>query len=176
MSGPERYKGQLSSADALIANVIFALILVFLVVFWYVAMGNIGNVTAKNSFEKSAVTITDIMLKSPGTPQDWENDPSSVETIGLAADAGDHNVLSRKKIENFTTMDYNATKEVFGLDEMTEYYFLVEDLGGNVIYEGGNSNVAGRSTVISIVRFAVLGEGGRITQPVRMRLMLYGAE
>jgi len=176
MSSPRGFKGQLGSADALVANIIFALLLTFFVIFWYVTIANMENVTTKNEFEKSAVMITDILLKSPGVPQDWEENPPAAETIGLAIAADDQNVLSRRKVENFTAMDYNTTKGILGLDETTEYYFLLEDLGGNIIYEAGNSDITGEKTVISIVRFAVLGEGGRITDPVRMRMMLYEAE
>ena len=57
------------------------------------------------------------------------------------------------------------SKQVLGIEY--EFYFYVEDLEGNRLYEIGNSTLS--EQVISITRFAVLEN-----EKVRVRLMLHG--
>lgn len=168
-------KGQISSVDALVASVVFALLLAFMVFFWFLNLENVEKIEERSRLETSALMITDMLLKGDGYPENWENDPSSAETLGLAVSDYDHNMISRTKLENFTSMDYNQTKELLGLDETVDYSFVVEDFGSNRLYVSGDQDVS-ENKVVSIVRFAVLSEAGRLVQPVRMRLMLYEAK
>lgn len=163
-------KGQVSSVDAIVASMIFAILLIFLIAFWFVSIDSIGNVTAKNTLQTPAIAISDLLLKSPGVPENWENDTSSLKVIGLAVSDTDHNVLDMEKLDNFTALEYNMSRELFGLDESREFYFMVEDINHNMLYEAGNPNITESRRAVSISRFALLEEN---LQRVRMRLIVY---
>lgn len=161
-------RGQIGSIDTLVATIIFALMVVFIMMFWFISIGSIENVTAKNRLGTSAITISEILLKSPGVPENWEQNYSTAESLGLAVSYNDQNVLSDEKLEEFMEIPYYDAKELLGLDNSSEFYFMIEDMDYNRLYEAGMmENYSDR--VVSITRFAVLSN----SEPVRMRLMVY---
>jgi hypothetical protein len=155
-------KGQLNSIDFITAIVIFMVLVVFLVTFWFVSVSHLTYGIEENRIGIAAISVSDMLVKSQGAPKKWENDPSNAEAIGLAESA---NVLSESKIETFIMMDYDESRELMGIDY--EYYFFVEELNGNMLYEKGNVTVENQA--ISVTRFAILDD-----EKVRMRLVIHG--
>jgi len=137
-------------------------LVVFLVTFWFVSINHVTRGVKENRMGAAALSISDMLVRSPGTPKTWEQDPANAEVMGLATFP---NVLSESKIKQFALMDYNESREPMGLDY--DYYFYVESLNGNRLYESGNAGLGEQS--IAITRFAVLND-----EKVRVRLVVHG--
>ncbi len=155
-------KGQLNSIDFISAIVIFMVLVVFMVTFWFVSISHVATGVKENRMGAAAVSISDMLVKGSGTPSTWEDDPANAEVLGLAISP---NVLSENKIQQFTSMDYNESREILGLDY--DYYFYVECLEGNRLYESGTAGLGDQS--IAVTRFAVLDD-----EKVRLRLVIHG--
>ncbi len=160
---PSTKKGQMSSVDFLFASIIFVFILAFFTGFWYVTTGDLDNTIKRNRLEATAVVASDLLIKSPGVPSNWTENPSTILAIGLVSQ---HNVFDKIKLENFTSLDYNSSSELLGLSQSQGFYFYIEDLDGNRKYQTGNSSANGQ--VVFITRYGILNG-----QKVKMRLMIY---
>ncbi len=159
----DRKKGQLNSVDMIMASVVIVILLVFAMVFWFNGILSAQNNIKKNGMEYTAISISDILLKSPGLPSNWTNNTANIQMLGLATSS---NVLSSSKLSNFTNISYSNAKNLLGVT--SEFYFYVEDLNGSRLYETGNSSISGNN-IVAITRFAILNN-----KKVRMRLTVYG--
>ncbi len=156
----------MNSIDAVLALLIFAALMVFFLMFWTNSIVSMKNLVVKNRFEYAALSVTDLLVKSPGLPSKWESDPAYVQEIGLAS--GENSLSGRKlaAFENLANASYSNTKKLLGID--SEYFFYVEDLNGSRLYEAGNATMNAENS-ITITRFATLNE-----KNVRVRLSVYG--
>lgn len=157
-------KGQINSFDATFAMLVFILALVFIIAFWFTSISSMQNTISRNRLEYTALSISDVLVKSQGLPSNWEQDPSNTHMLGLATYP---NVLSESKLSNFTNLSYSTAKDLLNLDS-EEFYFYVEYLNGTRVYESGNSSLTG-DNIITVRRFAVLNG-----TKVRMGLSVYG--
>ncbi|GEM_PF-964904 len=154
-------KGQLNSLDLMLAIVIFVFLLSYVVLFRFVDVLDLDKSLTKNKLEADALSLSDILLKSQGVPYNWEKNSSNVQMIGLASSP---NVLNSEKLQMFTNMSYINATQLLGLS--SQFYFYVEDLEENRLYETGNSTLSDQ--IISITRFAILNG-----EKVRVRLIVY---
>ena len=155
-------KGQITSGDFVLASILFLSMVLFMALFWFVMLADVGHAVEKDVLEATAIPVSDLLLKTPGTPPHWEEDPENVEGIGLVSS---QNILAEGKLGNFTGISYEDAKETMGLSE--EFYFYVEDFEGNRLHETGNSTIGDQA--ISLTRFALLNG-----EKVRMRLIIHG--
>lgn len=142
-------KGQINSIDFMIAVLIFAVLLIFIIGFWFLNMAEINGMVGRDRLDSAAIAVSDMLVKTPGVPGNWEEDPANAWAVGLAES---QNVISSEKVANFTALDYNVSKELLGLDG--DFYFYVEDLEGNRLYESGIAELG--SGVAPVLRFGVL--------------------
>ncbi|MBN2122329.1 hypothetical protein JW721_04735 [Candidatus Micrarchaeota archaeon] len=142
-------KGQINSIDFMIAVLIFAVILVFLIGFWFLNMAELSEMMGRDRLDSTSIAVSDMLIKTPGVPENWEDGPSDVWAIGLATT---QNVLSKEKVANFTALDYNESREIMGLDG--DYYFYIEDLDGNRLHEAGVAELG--EGVAPVLRFGIL--------------------
>jgi len=156
-------RGQISSIDLVLAIIVFSILFVFFVSSWSTTVSSAKNAMKKNRMEYAALSATDLMLKSSGAPANWEQNPSSVQMVGLASAP---NVLSPAKLSNFTAMNYSRQKDLLGMQE--EFYFYIDNANGTRLYEDGNLTVKSKS-VVSITRYGILS-GNR----VKIGMMVYG--
>lgn len=156
-------RGQTNAIDAVLAIVIFAIIIAVFLSFWANGTSSVKGMLQKNRLEYAALAVSDMLVKSPGLPFDWEKNVSSVQEIGLASG---ENALSREKLSAFANVSYADAKKLLGVD--SDFFFYVEDRNGSRIYEAG-SGAIGRKTSVSLTRFAIL-DG----KEVRVRLDVYG--
>lgn len=154
-------KGQLNSLDLMLAIVIFVFLLSFVILFRFVDVLDLDKSLTKNKLEADALSLSDALIKSQGVPYNWEKNSSNVQMIGLVSSP---NVLNSEKLQIFTNMSYTNATQVLGLS--SQFYFYVEDLEENRLYETGNSTLSDKS--ISITRFAILNG-----EKVRVRLIVY---
>lgn len=156
-------KGQVQSIDLMLAIFVFSVLVAFFMGYWGQQVGAAKAGFSKNKLEYSAISATDLMVKSQGRPADWEKNASGIQMLGLA---NYPYVLSSAKLSNFTNLSYSAAKTMIGTT--ADFYWYVEDTSGNRLYEAGNSSVQS-NVKVSIMRDAMLNG-----QAVRMRLTLYG--
>jgi len=166
-SHPAKAKGemraQISSIDLVLALIVFSLLFVFFVSSWSSTVSSAKNAMKKNRMEYAALSATDLMLKSPGKPANWEQNPASVQMVGLASTP---NVLSQAKLGNFTAMNYSAQKSLLGMQE--EFYFYIDNAAGTRLFEDGNLTVKSKG-IVSITRYGILN-GNK----VKIGMMVYG--
>lgn len=143
------------------AVLIFILLLSFITLFRFVDILDLNKSIEKTELEASAISLSDIILKSQGIPYNWEKNSSAARLIGLVSSP---NVLSESKLQKFINISYANATQLLGIS--SQFYFYVEDLSGNRLYETGNSTLS--EQIVSLTRFAVLN-GNK----VRVRLMLY---
>jgi hypothetical protein len=155
-------KGQINSIDFMIAVLIFAVILVFIVGFWFLSIAEINGMIGRDRMDSAAISLSDMLVKTQGVPGKWEDEPDKAASIGLAQT---QNVLVKEKLANFSAMNYEEAKEIIGLDG--DYYVYVEDLGGNRLYEAGVAELG--EGVAPVLRFALL-EG----EIVRVEVFVHG--
>jgi len=76
--------------------------------------------------KSEAYQISELLINDAGEPLNWENNPSSVERIGLSKNyKNETNLLSQQKITAFNTTcnsDYGNVRRSIG----TDYYFSLE--------------------------------------------------
>jgi hypothetical protein len=137
-------------------------LVVFLITFWFVSISHVAHGVKENRMGAAAVSLSDMLVKSQGVPFTWDEEPANAEVLGLAISP---NVLSESKIQQFVLMDYNESRGLLGLEY--DYYFYVESLNGNRLYESGTAGLGEQS--IAVTRFAVLDD-----EKVRMRLVIHG--
>jgi len=89
------------------------------------------------------VQFTNQLIRSPGIPDNWEeNNTEELEdfVIGLAEK---DRIISEKKLEEFEKLDYNLIKNVSNLGAYNFYFLLLK---GNVSVVEIGSYPAGQST------------------------------
>ncbi len=156
-------RAQISSIDLVLAIIVFSLLFVFFVSNWSTTVSSAKNAMKKNRMEFAAISATDLLLKSPGSPSNWEQAPSSVQMIGLASTPY---TLSAAKLGNFTAMNYSQQKDLLGMQE--QFYFYIDNAAGTRLYEDGNLTVKSNS-IVSITRYGILN-GNK----VKIGMMVYG--
>ncbi len=155
-------RGQANSIDFMLSITVFTILLTVILGFWLVGILDMERMIARNRLEAEAVTISDLLVKSPGNPEDWEKNQSELGMLGLS---NSDNVLNTDKVRNFTSMNYSLTKEYLGIAD--EYYFYIETLDGDRLYESGNGTLAEQAFGIS--RPALMG-----SEEVIVRLIVHG--
>lgn len=151
-------KAQLASIDLFIAITIFLLLAAATIYTWNLYNRRLNENLEYEKMQLTAFQITDLLVKNPGHPDGWEDNPINVGVIGLAQD---DRILSQNKITAFANLDYNTTKERFNI-EPYEYKFRIKTLSNSVIQESGQ-NFAG-DTSIAIERYVLLNDETRIME------------
>ena len=155
-------KGQTGLPDLVLGIVAFILLLSFVLAFSNASTENVSLKSRQHKMETSAITISDLLVKTQGVPADWDrNNPSSVLVTGLASFP---NVLSEDKVSEFTALDYDDVKSLLGVDG--EFLFQIEDLNGTVLHQLGDSNATAEQTIVQ--RLALL-EG----EKVRVKIVVH---
>ena len=122
---PDFMRAQISAFDMVLAIMVFSMLFVFFVQSWSTTVSTANSAMKKNKMEYSAVSATDLLMQSTGVPIHWENNISGIRSIGLASAP---NVLSEKKVANFTALNYSIQKSLLGIPG--DFYLYIEDLDG----------------------------------------------
>ncbi|MFH1722843.1 MAG: hypothetical protein ABH950_09605 [Candidatus Altiarchaeota archaeon] len=131
--------GQQFATDFLVGVSIFTLLLSLTFFAWDKNMQKIKEKEVLDELLIQSNQAADILVKTQGLPENWENAAAmglTVKSVGLAGDVD--RVLSEDKVNAFVAMDYNYSKEIMGLGNY-DYYFGLYNLNNNVINETGVS-------------------------------------
>ncbi len=106
-------KAQTISGDFIISMVIFLIVLSLVIPTFDRIAIQIKAEDDRREIETFSVFATDVMLKTAGYPQDWNE--TTVGSIGLSDVSGRINLT---KIKSFMRMDYRRAKDLLGLGEL----------------------------------------------------------
>lgn len=121
------------SFDFVFASLIFILILGFSIVAYSSYADNYLLIENKRTLEASALSISEILVKSKGQPSNWENDVSGLEVLGLAES---ENTLSTDKVSVFDSLSVNQTKSLLGITN--DFFISIESVDGETLFSKGN--------------------------------------
>ncbi|MCJ7478573.1 MAG: hypothetical protein MUP63_00145 [Candidatus Nanohaloarchaeota archaeon QJJ-7] len=127
-------KGQMFTVDMIASVLIFILIVNLSMMTWNIAQRNSVMFNEERSLRDRAAQISDILIRTPGHPEDWNAD--NVEIIGLTAP--DH-VLSREKLEEFDSLSYSEQSKLLRIRQ-NDFQLEISKEGQlvNVSSDGGN--------------------------------------
>lgn len=140
-------RGFAIATDFFLASVVFMVVLAYSFYTYYYYLGEFGATEARKEAEISSLALTDMMLKGPGEPVEWQDAPNGTKAIGLAYE---ENIIDPEKLQALEMMDYNRSRGLMGLS--TDYYMRVRRVDGVVIMEKG---VKQNESAVSMRRIAV---------------------
>lgn len=151
-------KAQIASIDLFIAITIFLLLAAATIYTWNLYTARLNENLEYEKMQLIVFQITDLLVKNPGYPSAWEENPTNLEVIGMAQD---DRILSQDKITAFTKLNYDTSKEKFNI-ELYDYKFRIKDLSNNMIQESGQ-NFTGDTSIV-IERYVLLNNEKRIME------------
>lgn len=141
-------KAQIAITDLSFAVILF---IIFLIAF-FVQFNNMQQRLADSinfeNLELASIQITETLVKNPGTPTNWENNPTNVRVIGLASS---DRILSKTKIEALQNLSYEQIKQGMNIEDK-EFYLLIRN-NENVFLELGNTTFKSAATIHRIVTY-----------------------
>ncbi len=131
-------RGQIWSVDFVISIVIIFIVIIPALILWQNA--SIENTEQRTllSAESDALSITDLMLSTPGVPAGWNS--TTVISVGFA---NEKNILEQQKLIEFNNTAYQKLKNIFGRD----FFFELKDINGTVYFTKGTYPPAGRNII-----------------------------
>jgi len=150
-------KAQIWSLDFAVSIVIFAFVVGIVIFAWNYATRSSMDQVNLNILENDVLMISDSLIRVPGLPEDWN--ASNVRVIGLARE---ESVLNKTKVIQFTDMDYDLIKQLFGIGNY-EFYFemrypnnTVMEINGSVLTKGIDPVGEDTRIVVPIERYVIL--------------------
>ncbi|MBI2597936.1 MAG: hypothetical protein HYW50_01940 [Candidatus Diapherotrites archaeon] len=118
--------GQTVLLDFMLAFFIFAIAFAFLAVFWSNGLEEKIQESRQNEMNLKASIAAEILVKSNGNPQNWEEiDISEAQFIGIASR---ENSVEEEKLNEFTNLDYGTAKTLLNIQEY-DFFFELEGDG-----------------------------------------------
>ncbi len=105
-------KAQAFSLDLIAAYAISLLTLAYFIILWGSLVSAQTRAGVREEIDLAALSVSDILVASPGYPEDWPMDPENAGSLGLAATP---NVLAPYKVAAFSAMEYAYVKQGLGV-------------------------------------------------------------
>lgn len=156
-------KAQATSTEFLFMLTILIALIVFSIGLWNLTVLRIRESETRTRLETLAFEISDQLIKSQGLPTSWEDDTSKIFYLGLAKE---NYILDTKKVNAFSTINYQQTKDLLGISSY-DYKFRIKALNGTVLAESGKD--ASTASEIVFTSRTVLYQG----EVVRMEFGLW---
>ena len=134
----KKSKGQVISLDFMVSIALFTFIIAMSIFIWNSINTQIDEAETNNMLQTELVSISTMLIETPGTPSNWNTvGPSEINQLGLAVSS---NVLSSEKIANLTSLNstfgYYNTKKLFGLN-FEEIYIDFTYFNGTLVEING---------------------------------------
>ena len=155
-------RGQTVSIDLIAGISISLLILAYYLVVWNSMAGAYEDAFRKEDSEIALLTMGDMLVNSPGNPENWTMNASGAQAIGLASRPG---VLDFYKVVAFSEMPYAYVKHKFGIS--SEFLVKIESPDGIRYATVGNESEP--SNVSSQMSRLATMDG----KPVVVRVQIY---
>lgn len=139
----KRKKAQIVLTDLFIALFVATILLVVIIFAW----NRYSVIIEENSYYEGmqiiAFQTADLLVKSAGEPENWENDPENVYVIGLA---GSDRTISEEKLDAFINLPLNISSRSLGI-EIYDFYFQLKYINGTRLADYGKGSSKNKSTV-----------------------------
>jgi len=149
-------RGQAVSTDYIVGVAIFLLLLGAITMMWEKTVYRVAADYKIREMTYATARAADLLVKSPGTPNNWEQNTSTLKAVGAAQD---DRVLSDAKLTSITGLNYTAVRKYLGVGEF-DVYVRVENATGSLKYELG-SPPNGEITV-NVRRYCTLNGVGAV--------------
>lgn len=144
-------RGQVFTLDYVIAVGIFVLVYAACIYAWNsVAYKTLEEFEA-TEMENTAVRACWQLTRTPGSPADWEADPSTALALGLAPK---DRVLSQEKFNQLSVIEYEKLKNYLGVGGF-DFNLRVTYINGSFAGEVGK--IPASDKLVSVRRIAVMG-------------------
>lgn len=158
-------KAQLVMTDLIFVTTILIILLTISMIMWNTGVTRIQLKENIENLEADALAISDQLVRTPGLPEDWEENVAAVTIIGLA---NEPNVLDRNKVHEFIELDYDTAKRLLG---GYDFNFTLTNSTGNIITDGDTELKSGivvhAEQVVGIRRIVLYNN-----QPASLNLMI----
>jgi hypothetical protein len=116
-------RGQVFAADLMVAVTLFLAAMAAVAWGWGYSKARMDSAMLSQSMESEAYMLSDMLVKSCGSPPDWHKRPldANVSSVGLA---DRDRVLSEGKFEAVEAADYQLLRDMFGLGPMQWHIML----------------------------------------------------
>ena len=138
-------KGQVITTDFILAMIILVFVLQIALSLWNNEIEDFRLKERRIEMEKLALGITDMLVRSPGNPGDWENRNITEITLGLA---GEDHVLDIQKVSKLFTLPQDSVKKILGIENY-DFFFAITFTNGEVIEEYGTSSADAKEVVVA---------------------------
>jgi len=167
-------KGQIISLDFIVSMSLFTFIIGMSIFIWNNINTQIDEEKQNNMLQTELVSISTMLIETPGTPSNWTSlSPSSISQLGLAVSS---NVLSSDKIAALTSLNYYDMKKILGLN-FEEIYIDFTGIDGNVLNINGRDMAFDKapesnSSIFGISRPIII-ENGDVRYIGKMNMYLW---
>ena len=137
-------KGIVFSSGFFIAFSIFLIVFGFLAIFQNSIIYNNDEEMIRYEMDIKAIMIADLLIKTKGTPENWELDLNNTYILGLM---DSDRKIDEGKLEAFIEMDYNLSKQILNLRGY-DYFFRLSNNDVTKGTAGGDIRVVVKRVVI----------------------------
>ena len=155
-------KSQAVVIDLFVTLFIFVIVLSIILISWNKYNYELGYKVAQKDMWLTAFHISDILVSTPGDPNNWElvynkSDVSgSIRTLGLAEfdrELTKSKILNFSDLSNVSKKNYTDVKELLNI-EGYDFYFRLVHRGSEELYSGGlKPSFYGATRTTSIRRY-----------------------
>ncbi len=130
------HHGQAAITDLFVAISIFIILVTITTLTWDLYKIRLDNRLSYDDMVLKSFQISDTLVKSFGSPDNWETNPQQVQTIGLIET---EKVLSKAKVDAFVQqLNYSFIKDLFNIN-LYDFYFTLNAPNGTVLVTKGLS-------------------------------------
>jgi hypothetical protein len=124
-------KAQASVIDLSVSFILFTTVFLINYYVWNSINASIINNDKTHYFESSVYDAVEALIKTKGTPQNWESNATSVNSLGLVLN---ENVLSTDKLNTLNKTSYNLLKDY--VLSTGDYQIIISNNSG-IVYKTG---------------------------------------
>lgn len=150
----EKQKAQAIPLDLMSGLFIFVLLLTYFIIQWDLFTTRFAERAEKGNLDLAAITISEMLVHTPGEPSNWTQSPLLVKSMGLAPR---QNLLDWERVAAFSSLPYANAREALGTDH--DFLVVIETPDGArfaTIGQDGNSTRAVEVTRIGVLNDTVV--------------------
>ena len=145
-------KGQIMSTDYIIGVTLFIIVLATSTYIWNNTLYRSQKDYIEMEMMNMAKRTSDQLVRSPGIPETWESNISSLQAVGLKVKDG---VISETKLDELEAMDYDDLRGYLGVGSYN-VYVKVSTSSGAIFGEAGTTPTG--EIVVNFQRLAIMNE------------------
>ena len=163
-------KGQIFSADLIIAGLFFLLALSLSIIYSNSVAQNVSISENSSQREIAAITAASALVYSNGSPANWQNLPdlTGVVSLGIAKTRNEIDPAKLERIKQLAQSNYGEVKDLLGASKFGLKVTAISLQNSQIISEFGAAPPVGKDTS-SVNRFALLNG-----QEVILRVQVFG--